>query len=401
MKQALCVGSIVLALAGPVFGLSEEERKDGFVPLFNGKDLGGWVYEHGPKGAFRVVKREIQCNRVMGAPRANYPAWLRTVREYENFILRFEYSIPYYCESGLCIHAPLHGRRADVGMKIVLTEDTARGAKTQKTGSILHVMREKAFVAKKHSTWYPMEVHMDWPMLRVTLNGVVVQEVDCEKHEKLRWRLRNGYIAFTAMGAPFSLRNLRIKELPSKEEWTYLLDTIPGIDNKDRWVPLEKGKDLGGWNILRGASWWVRDGVLKATGDGYLITDEEWEDFELFTYVRTTPLANGGMFFRWKGLDTKDRAYEIQIMSNPEGNNPTGSIYSYVRNPNLHVDPGGEWFPMQIFVKGKRIFTRVDGVDGVYSDERTEFVRSGRISLQMHRRGAQIEWKGLKIKRLK
>ncbi|MBN1345019.1 MAG: DUF1080 domain-containing protein [Phycisphaerae bacterium] len=401
MTSSLLCLLVVLNTGALAADLSEAEAKEGFVSLFNGKDLTGWVYEGKPDKAFLVKDGELFCNPVRGAPTANYPAWLRTQKQYENFILRFDYKIPFYCESGLAIHAPLYGQRSKVGIKIVLTEDTARGAKTQHAGSILGVAREKKMVATKHTTWYPMEVAMDYPMLRVKLNGELVQEIDCEKNEQLRYRLRSGYIGLTAMGSPCTFRNIRIKELPSKEKWIHLLTTIPGIDSKDKWIELKPGTNLGGWNILgKGVQWWVRDGVLRAAGDGYLITDGQWQDFELFTYIKATPHANGGIFFRWKGLNTNDRAYEIQIYNNPEGDNPTGSIYSYVRNPNLRLSDN-EWFPMQIIARGKTVITRVNGDDAVFSDACTEFVRPGRIVLQMHHRGSQIEWKDLRIKPLK
>jgi len=382
-----------LGIAG--MGADAGKVEEGFVSLFNGKDLTGWHIEGQPAKAFYANAGELRCR-----PGANYPTWLRSDKTYENFVLRFEYKIGYYCESGLFIHAPLHGRCSKVGIKIVLTEDTARGAKTQHTGTILGVAREKVMVAEKHSTWYPMEVFMNYPMLRVTLAGKVVQEIDCAKDPKLRHRLRQGYIGFSAMGSPCAFRNVRIKELPSKEKWIRLLDSIPGINSKDKWVPLEKGKDLGGWNILSTVKWEARDGVLRATGNGYLITDGESQDFELFTYVRATPHANGGIFFRWKGLNTNDRAYEIQIYNNPDGNNPTGSIYRYVRNANLNI-PDNAWFPLRIFAKGKTVSTRVNGDDGVFSDRRIEFVRPGRIALQMHKHGARIEFKDLRIKPLR
>ena len=389
--------------AGPVAAeLCQAEKDQGFVSIFNGRDLTGWHYIGQHDKVFLARGGELRCNSLLNAPRGNYPSWLRSEKTYENFVLRFDYKIPYYCESGLLIHAPLHGRGSRTGIKIVLTEDTARGAHTQRTGTILGVAREKTLVATKHSTWYAMEVRMDYPRLQVTLNNKVVQDIDCAKNEKLRYRMRQGHIGFTAMGSPCTFRNIRIKELPSKEKWIRLLDRIPGIDSKDNWVPLKEGKDLGGWAISgKGVRWEVRDGVLRATGNGYLIGGDEWQDFELFTYVRATPHANGGIFYRWKGLDPKtwDRAYEIQIYNNPEGNNPTGSIYRYDRNDNLNIADNA-WFPLQVFVKGKTVLTRVNGDDGAFSDQRVEFVRPGRIVLQMHRHGSRIEFKDLRVKSL-
>ncbi len=391
--QMLCV-MVSFNLGAACIGADGGNVEEGFVSLFNGRDLTGWHLEGKPADTFTAEGGELRSN-----PSGYWPTWLRSDKSYENFVLRFDYKIPYYCESGLVIHAPLHGRIAEVGIKIVITEDTARGAKTQHTGTILGVAREKMMVAEKHSTWYPMEVSMDYPMLRVTLNGKVVQEIDCAANEKLRYRLRQGYLGFTAMGAPCSFRNIRIKELPSKETWLSLLDTIPGINTKGKRVPLLQGKNYGGWNVVGRATWEAGDGEVSATGDGYLITDKEWQNLEIFTYIRATPHANGGIFFRWKGLGMTDRAYEIQIYNNPQGDNPTGSIYSYVRNPNLNT-PDNEWIPMQIFVRGKTVFTRVNGEDGAFSDNLTEFVRPGRISLQMHTSGCRVEWKELRIKSL-
>jgi hypothetical protein len=400
--MALSVVCLVTGLAcvAPAAGLSDEEVKQGFVSIFNGKDLTGWVIEAKPVKGVLGKAFTARGGELRGIPPHDCPTWLRSEKTYENFILRFDYKIPYYCESGLVIHSPLHGPLSRVGIKIVLTEDTARGAKTQHTGAILAISPAKKVVAKKHSTWYPMEVHMDYPLLRVKVGGEVVQEIDCQKDSKLRYRLRQGYIGFTSHGSPVSFRNIRIKELPAKEEkWIHLLSNIKGIDSKEKWVELKPGGDLGGWNILGKVNWWVCDGMLRARGNGYLITDGEWQDFELFTYIRATPHANGGIFFRWKGLDTRDRAYEIQIENRPDGNNPTGSVYSYFRNENLRA-PDNEWFPLQMFVKGSKVFTRVNGDDAVCTGKCTEFVRKGRIVLQMHRHDSQIEWKDLRIKPL-
>jgi len=382
-----------LGLGGSAAELTRAEKDEGFVSLFNGKDLTGWRLEGEDAKAFFVAGGELRATRL-----GNYPTWLRSERTYENFLLRFDYKVPFRGKCDLVIHAPLHGRRSKVGIQIVITSETVRAAKNQHTGTILGVAREKKVVAEKHDTWHAMAVLMDYPTLRVTVDGQVVQEIDCERNEKLRYRLRQGHVGFAATGKECAIRNIRIKELPSKEKWVRPLDVIKGIDSKDEWVELKNGNDLRGWTILKKAQWWVRDGVLRAEGNGYLITDAEWQDFELFTYIRATRLANGGIFLRWRDLDTDDRGYEIQIYNNPDGRNPTGSLYGYVRNDDLNV-PDDEWFPLQIYVKGKTILTRVNGDDGARSDNCVEFVRPGRISLQMHGRG-RIEWKDLRIKPL-
>ncbi len=87
------------------------------MPLFNGKDLSGWV-EEGASGAFIARDGEL----VLDSPK-NYPSWLRSDKEYENFVLRLEYMVEGWTETGILLHAPLHGRASRAGMKVHLRHD--------------------------------------------------------------------------------------------------------------------------------------------------------------------------------------------------------------------------------------------------------------------------------------
>src|SRR6188768_2675512 len=58
---------------------------DGFVPLFNGKDLAGWVPVNvAPGNTFTVKDGEIHCT---GVP----TGVMRTERHYENFIIELDW----------------------------------------------------------------------------------------------------------------------------------------------------------------------------------------------------------------------------------------------------------------------------------------------------------------------
>jgi hypothetical protein len=374
--------SLVCFVAGlNITSQAAQGAEEGFVSLFNGKDLAGWHLEGVDKKAFAVEQGELRLTYDN-----LWPTWLRSDRTYENYVLRFEFKVGYYCETGLLINAPLHGPCARVGMKILLTEDTAPGAKTQHTGTIVGVAREKMLATKYFDQWNTVEVVMDYPVLRVTVNDKVVQEIDCSQNEKLRYRLRQGYIGLQGNASPAAFRNIRIKELPSKEKW----------------IPLFNGKDLSNWQTIGKTTWKAVDGVIVGKGTpaatGYLLTRAEYQDFELFAYIRTTRQANGGIFFRWKTLGTDDRGNEIQIYNDPDGNNPTGSVYTVARTENLTARDG-EWFPMHIFLKGNKCVVRVNGEMGGVTDQITT-IRPGMVSLQMHTRGATIEFKDLRVKPL-
>ena len=73
---------LTLLLASTTF--AAEPDKDGFVPLFNGKDLSGWVNVNCHPDTFFVKDGMIICN---GHPNGV----MRTEKEYENFILHVEW----------------------------------------------------------------------------------------------------------------------------------------------------------------------------------------------------------------------------------------------------------------------------------------------------------------------
>ena len=57
---------------------------DGFVPLFNGKDLSGWELLNCDKTTFRAEDEMIICT-------GNPTGLLRTTKVYENFVLEMEW----------------------------------------------------------------------------------------------------------------------------------------------------------------------------------------------------------------------------------------------------------------------------------------------------------------------
>ncbi len=353
--------------------------EDGFASLFNGNNLTGWVVEHGEAGTFSIQKDVIYCPGKTG-----YPAWLRSEEEYENFDLRFEFRMDGWCNSGIFFHAPLHGRNSRVGFEFQIDHKTQEGLLTKSAGAIFDVLPPKTMAVGPDKSWNQGRILMDWPNLKCWINGEMVQDINVEDYPELTHRLRRGYLGIQDMGYQVWYKNIRIKELPSKESWQVLFNG----ENFDGWY--EEGD---------GAKWKVVDGVIHTTGGtSYLVTNDEYEDFELQTYVRTSRNANGGIFLRWKQLKGGDRGNEIQIENTPDSNYTTGSLYNQVRAPMFHYQDE-EWFLMQIKVQGPHLVVRVNGETVVDTDQ-FPTVRKGRISLQMHSDEPWIEFKGVKIKTL-
>ncbi|MBX7072478.1 MAG: DUF1080 domain-containing protein [Pirellulales bacterium] len=356
-----------------------DDANDGFQPLFNGKDLTGWVAE-GPAGF------SVKNGQVVSDGSGDYPTWLRSEEEFENFVLRFEFRLRLYGEGGVFLHAPAHGRNSNVGFEIQLSDDTRNpGPAVISTGAVFAAVPPLKQNSRPLGQWNAMEITFDWPRLKVVLNGETVQDLDVEANPELRDRLRRGYLGLQDRGKPIALRNVRVKRLPDREQWRSLFN----------------GQDFSGWDILEpdDAQWSVENGeILARDGNGYLVTSDQWQDFEFQTYVRSSHFANGGVFFRWKSLVPKDRGNEIQIENIPDSNNPTGSIYDLVRANPLPV-ADDEWFLLQLRVVGAECRVRVNGVTVATTDKLT-IVRPGHIALQMHSRDAWIRFKDPKIKPL-
>src|SRR4051794_14783491 len=85
MRPAL----LALAFLAGVAGLPADDPKpaasaDGFTPLFNGKDLSGWVNVNTAPSTFFVKGNEVVTT---GTP----TGYLRTAKQYENFELEVEW----------------------------------------------------------------------------------------------------------------------------------------------------------------------------------------------------------------------------------------------------------------------------------------------------------------------
>jgi hypothetical protein len=355
-------------------GLSTAQPVPSPVPLFDGKTLGGWV-EMGPPGAYVAADGVLHLK----SPR-NHPNWLRTDREYENFVLRLEYMLTGWYEGGVLLHAPLYGDQAGTGLKIHLRHDRST-ATVRSAGAIYDLVPPLAQANKGAKEWNALEIRMNWPSLQVTLNGVLIQDLMLDSSDQLRARARRGYIGFEDIGFEAMYRNITISELPATDR---------------PWTSLYNGTDLTGWTPQGAARWTVEGGhLVGSAGDGFLVTDGTFSAFEFQTYFRTSPHANGGIYFR---RGDSSGGYEIQIYNVPGSTNPTGSIYGRVPAAMLRCRDG-EWCQLRIVSDGAYAGVWVNGAKVAESWEMSR-PDAGRIALQNHSDG-RIEYVGTKVRPLR
>ena len=83
-------------------------------------------------------------------------------------------------------------------------------------------------------------------------------------------------------------------------------NTLTPEEIADGWVLLFDGKTLDGWKDYNGTTltqpWHVVDGCIQAKGDGsdasgYIVTDKEYENFELSWDWKLSKGGNSGMLY--------------------------------------------------------------------------------------------------------
>jgi hypothetical protein len=353
----------------------------GFAPLFDGQTLAGWSVQAGPPSAFRVVDGAIVVDQG-----SNFPTWLRSDRQYENFDFRCELFLRGWTNSGLYLHAPEHGRNTWVGMKINIFHQADPQPRPESAGSIFPLIAPRAVTVKNQGEWNSLRVLMDWPRLQVWMNDTPVQDLDVETVPELRHRLRRGYLGFESLSYPIRFRNIRIRELPAKETWQVLYD---GPEDFAKWQ-VSSGKPI----------FEPRGAVLRGDGNGQLATRETFRDFVLHLYVRGVQHHNGGIMFRSIPARPggRSQSYEIQLHDVEGAHYATGSLYSIKRASYPRIEPE-QWCLLQLVVQDRRCLVRING-DTVLEYDGLEHVEPGRLELQAHDAGKWIEYKQIKLRPL-
>ncbi len=195
-------------------------QEPGFTPLFNGKNLQGWLLVHTANSGrgYLVEDGKIVCPRDGGGN-------LLTMGEYANFVLRFEFKTEPGGNSGVGIRAPLEGDIAYTGMEIqILDHNDPRYAGQlqpwQRHGSVYNIHPAEGDALKPAGEWNEEEIRADGDQITVTLNGQVITNADLSevtdpevlaKHPGVR--RKTGRIGFLGHGSLVEFRNIRIREL--------------------------------------------------------------------------------------------------------------------------------------------------------------------------------------------
>ncbi|OHB65888.1 MAG: hypothetical protein A2Y77_02515 [Planctomycetes bacterium RBG_13_62_9] len=197
--------------------LPAAEVLEGFVPVFNGRDMTGWT---GNTTGYYAKDGKIICDPTKSGGN------VYTSAEYSDFIVRFDFKLTPGANNGLAIRAPLGGDAAYQGMEIQILEDShpkyANLQPYQFHGSIYGTVPAQRDCLKPVGEWNTEEVIAKGRQITVKVNGKTIVDADLDKastpqtmdhrdHPGLK--REKGHVGFCGHGDYLEFRNIRIKSL--------------------------------------------------------------------------------------------------------------------------------------------------------------------------------------------
>ena len=189
------------ACPNPPAQVSATEEKEGFVSLFNGKDLTGWHNRDEGRTPWTAEYGML----TMGKGGAD----LITDKTFKDFVARYEYMVPSGGNSGFY----LRGR-----YEVQIMDDTGRTEPDiHGNGSIYGMITPAKIASKPAGEWNNVEVTLVGNNVTVVLNGVKIvdnQAIDGVTGGALDDKVDEpGPIMVQGDHSPVAYRNIRIKEL--------------------------------------------------------------------------------------------------------------------------------------------------------------------------------------------
>jgi hypothetical protein len=365
-------GLLTLAVIGPI---QADDKQGGFVPLFNGKDLTGWVNVNCAPSTFFVKGGEIITT---GKP----TGYLRTVKQYENFIAEFDWMHVNKKEvgnSGFFVWAdplPAVGTPYTRGIEVQVLVNLEKEGYYTSQGDLFSIHGATCKPDRPHPQGWmrclPSENRCkgggEWNHYKVVArDGTLKLHVNGKEVSGLsECRPRKGYLALESEGAECHFRNLKIKELPStnpKPEET--------AEKARAFRNLYTGLDLAGWKADEEVRrhWQPRDWVLHYGGKGKrLATKEEFGDAEFIIDFRFPKKDSEPCTFFFRGHSyLRVTAKGEFLLTIPEARKYGGIL-----------KPAGQWNRLH-FVKSRMHRLTVNGKvvaqpeclerDGVHADK--------------------------------
>ena len=204
--------------------LTPEEKEAGWILLFDGESLDGWMNDTGEPSRRPVEEGSINPH--------NSGAYMVVHKEmWENYILSLDFKISPGCNSGIFVKTFSLESRPDSsvafnGIEIAIDDTTEAGY--HDTGAIYDLVKPTRNAMKPAGEWNHTEITVNRNIISVNLNGEAVTRIDLAEFTEPHTRPdgtrhkfdvgykdhpAKGYIGLQDHGADLWFKNIKLKPL--------------------------------------------------------------------------------------------------------------------------------------------------------------------------------------------
>ena len=209
---------LMLALAAGDNELTEREKKDGWVLLFDGKSPEGWT---------GLKPENIEDGAINPYKSGNYVTFHK--ERFGDFTLSCDFKVSPGCNSGIFIRTGNPKDPVQTGIEIqVLDSGGKEKVGKHDCGSIYDLVAPTKNPMKPAGEWNHMEITCDKSKIKVALNGETVAEMDLDQWTEAGKNLdgtknkftkalkdfpREGQLGFQDHGKACWFKNVKLKKL--------------------------------------------------------------------------------------------------------------------------------------------------------------------------------------------
>lgn len=414
--------------------LAEMPNKEGYVSLFNGKDLTGWKglvenpIKRSKMSSAELAEKQKQADKKMQESWSAVDGTLyfnghgdniATVKQYGDFELLLDWKLDK------------NGKEPDAGVYLrgtpqVQMWDISRtnvGAEVG-SGGLYNNQKNTSKPLKVADNplgeWNTMKIKMVGERVWVWLNGeLVVDGVVLENYwDRNQSIFPMEQIELQAHGSQVWYRDIYLKELPRKVTYS-----LSDEEKKQGFEMLFDGTNLEKWTSSP-AYEINEEGFLRANPDAKfgknIYTKNQYDDFIYRFEFKLTPGANNGVGIRTpiEG-DAAYLGHEIQILDDDAEVYKTlaphqyhGSVYGIIPAKRGALKPMGEWNEEEIRIQGDKIKVTLNGkviVDGDLKEASKNGTldkknhpglknKSGHIGFLGH--GSEVFFRNIRVKKI-
>lgn len=385
--------------------LAEMSAEEGYVSIFNGKDLTGWkgLVENPIKRA-QMSAKELAQKQVEADKKMN-ESWkaidgdlvfeghgdnIATVKQYGDFEMLVDWKLDK------------DGKEPDAGVYLrgtpqVQIWDISRtnvGAQVGSGGLYNNSKHAKDPIKVADNAlgeWNTFKIKMVGENVSVWLNGeLVVDNVTLENYwDRNQSIFPTEQIELQAHGSRVWYRDIFIKELPRKEVFQ-----LSQKEAQEGYKVLFDGTNLDAWTETP-AYEITEQGFIRSNPDAKfgknLYTKAEYADFSFKFDFKLTPGANNGVGIRtplegdaaYEGMEIQILDDNADIYKDLKPYQFHGSVYGIMAAKKGFLKPVGEWNTEEIRVQGNKIQVTLNGTV-ILNGDLSQATKNGTLDEKNH-----------------